>query len=735
MTQIIGKPLNRVDGKLKVTGGARYSAEFPQSNLAYAVCVGSKIARGRIEKIDSQTAEKLPGVLSVITYLNGPELQPLKTLSQGGAASETRLPLQEPIVHYSGEHIAVVVADTLEQATYAASLIEVTYAEETALVGIDKEREQAFAPEMPSRPAIITRGNPEAGLAAADFRVEETYTTPTEHHNPMEPHATTAVWEGDKLTVYDTTQYTYGVRQALATTLNIPEENVRVVCKFIGGAFGCKGSMWGNTILAVIAAREVGRPVKLVLTRPQMFNVVGHRTETEQQIKLGANRDGILTAIFHQGMSHTSMFDTFIEPFTSITRMMYACPNLQTSQQIVRLNKGTPTFMRAPGETPGSFALESALDELAYAVKIDPIELRLRNYADIDPSNNLPWSSNSLKECYQIGAEKFGWSKRNPEPGSMSDGIYQIGMSMASATFPALLFPATAKAHMLADGSVVVQSSTHEMGTGVATVMAQLAADTLGVSVEQVRFDLGDTELPRAPVSGGSATTASVGTAVQAVARLLKAKILEIARSDGNSPLHGVADAEVAVEDGRVFLKNNPTQGESYSTLLARHNLQQVEAYHDGQINGEQPQFSKHAFGAQFAEVQVDPNFGEVRVTRFTGVFGVGRVLNQKTARSQIISGIIMGIGMALMEETVFDPHMGQIVNANLGEYHVPVNADIPEIEVYFVPEEDPHVNPIGAKGIGEVGITGTAAAVANAIYHATGKRIRNLPITPDKVM
>lgn len=730
----VGKSLNRVDGKLKVTGGARYSAEIPQENLAYAVCFGSTIARGKIKDIDTSAAEKLPGVVGVITHKNLSNLLP--SLFPNLDSEDSSLPLQNPDIYHSGQHIGVVIADTLEQATYAASLIQVSYEEETPLVEIDRERGQAYAPERVFfKPAKFVRGNPQEGIASADVCLEETYTTPTEHHNPMEPHATIALWEDDKLTVYDSTQNNFGLKQFLVKSFAIPEANVRVVCQFIGGAFGCKAMIWKHVPLAVIAARLVDLPVKLVLTRQQMFDVVGHRATTEQQVKLGATRDGRLTAIIHEGISHTSMLEEFVEPFTIGTHVMYACPNLLTSQQLLRLNKGTPTYMRAPGEATGSFALESALDELSYLLQIDPIELRLRNYAEVNPDSNLPWSSKSLRECYQIGAEKFGWSHRNPKPGSMGNGRYLIGMGMASSSFPAFSMPATAKGYILRDGSGIIQSGSHAMGQGLATVMTQLAAEALGIPVEQVRFELGDTKLPPAPVSGGSMTTSSVGTAVHGVAKALQAKVLELARQDRDSPLYQVPEKDIVVENGRLFLKNQPQTGETYTSLLNRHNLEKIAAEHNTNSKPEAPKFAKYAFGAQFVEVRIDPDFGEVRLNRYTGAFACGRILNQKTARSQFIGGITMGIGMALMEETVSDAHLGRVMNANLGEYHVPVNADIPDIDIHMIEENDPHVNPIGTKGIGEIGITGVAAAIANAVYHATGKRIRDLPITPDKVM
>jgi xanthine dehydrogenase YagR molybdenum-binding subunit len=713
MTQTIGKPLNRVDGNLKVTGGAHYSAEFLRENLVYAVGIPSTIAAGKIKSIDTSAAENLPGVITVITHENAAKLKPLTSMFQGGVAAETYVPLQDSTVHYSGQHLGVVIADTLEQATYAANLVKINYQVETPVMEMEKLRDSAFEPQsVMGKPAKVVRGNPEQGFTSAEVKIEETFTTPVEHHNPIEPSATIAIWEENKLTVYDATQGTYGTKNALAKTFDISPEQVQVICQFIGGAFGCKGAIWSHTILAAMAAREVKRPVKLVLTRQDMFNVIGHRSATEQLVKLGAASDGKLTAIIHDGISHTSMYDDFVEPFTIATHLLYACPNLQASQRIVKINKGTPFAMRAPGETPGTFALESAMDELAYALKIDPIELRLRNYADVNPESNLPWSSKSLKECYQIGAEKFGWSKRNPEPGSMRDGRYLIGMGMATATYPAYLFPASAKAKMLADGSVVVQSSTHDMGGGTATVMAQLIADTLDLPFEKVCFEYGDTRLPQAPVSGGSATIGSVGSAVHGALKGLQAKVLELAGKDKNDSL--------TIDD--------------YAQILKQNNLEQIEADYSFQPE-QQQNYSKHAFGAQFVEVRIDPDFGEVRISRYTGAFACGKILNHKTARSQFMGGIIMGIGMALMEETVVDPNLGRVMNANLGEYHVPVNADIPDIDIEMVEEIDNNVNPIGTKGIGEIGITGVAAAVANAVYHATGKRIRNLPITPDKVM
>jgi xanthine dehydrogenase YagR molybdenum-binding subunit len=736
---VTGKPMDRVDGRQKVAGTAQYSAEYPQKNLAYAVLISSKIARGSIESMDLSAAEKAPGVLAILTHANAPKLKTMPAFTAGGGAAESRIPLSDNNIYHAGQYIGVVVADTFERATHAAELVRVTYTQQPPLIEMEKLRSQAVMPKgkVLGKPADTVRGNFQQGLADGKVRVEETYTTPTEHHNPMEMHATTAVWERNRLTVYDATQNIFGTRKTLAAAFGIPEKNVRVVCKFIGGAFGCKGAMWSHVPLAVLAARYVRRPVKLVLTRPEMFTGVGYRATTEQKVILAATSDGKLTALAHQGISDTcpEAIGEFVEPFTKATHMMYACQNMQISQRVVRLNKGQPTFMRAPGEASGTFALESALDELAYELKLDPIELRLRNYADTDPDTKLPWSSKSLKESYQLGADKFGWSRRNPAPRSMRDGRYLVGMGMASATYPVIHFPASAAVKIMLDGSVVVQSGTHEMGTGTATALPPIIADVLGIPVERVRFELGDTEMPRAPVSGGSATISSVGTAVEGATQAVRAKVLAIARADRKSPLYKIPATEIAMENGEIFIKSNRAKSETYASILKRNNLKMVEASFDAKFDEANKKYSMHSFGAQFAEVRVDPDLGQVRVTRFVGAFGAGKIMNRKTANSQLIGGITMGIGMALLEETITDSRYGRIVNPNLGEYHVPVNADIPAIEAYFVAENDPHINTIGAKGIGEIGITGVAAAIANAVYHATGKRVRSLPITLDKLI
>jgi xanthine dehydrogenase YagR molybdenum-binding subunit len=734
---IVGQPINRVDGRLKVTGGALYAVEFPVENMAYAALVGSTIANGRIKSFDTSEALKAPGVLHVMTHENAPKLKPVVTNPAEGDAAGRRVPLQSPIVYYSGQYIALVVAETLEQARRAAELVRVTYEEQPPAIDMERERGRARLPKgkVAGKPADSTRGNVDSGLAASAVRVDEIYRTPTEHHNPMEPHATTAVWEGDKLTVYDATQYTYGVRHAMAVTFGIPEENVRVICKFTGGGFGCKGTVWAHVPLAAAAARQVKRPVRLATTRQQMFSNMGHRAETEQRVALGATSDGKLTAIIHEGISHTSVYDEYVEPFSKATHMMYAAENFRASQRLVPLNVGTPTYMRAPGETSGMFALESALDELAYKLNMDPIKLRLVNHADTDPDEKLPWSTKLLKESYKLGAERFGWSRRKPTPGSMRDGRFLIGMGMATAVYPVNHFPASARVRIQQDGRAIAESSTHDLGTGAYTVLTQVAAETLGLPVERVRVDIGDTNLPKAFVSGGSATTMSVGSAIQGAGRAAITRLKELAREDKRSPLFGATADQVVVRDGRLLLTDNPAKGESYTEILSRAGMKEIEGSFDMQFNDKPKTHSSHSFGAHFAEVRVDPDFGEVRVTRFGGVFDIGRVMNMKLAESQMRGGVVMGIGMALMEETVLDKNMGLIVNRDLAEYHVPVNADVPPIDVVLLENFDEHASPIGAKGAGEIGIVGVAAAIANAIYHATGVRVRDLPITPDKLM
>lgn len=735
--EVVGS-INRVDAQLKVTGEARYTAEFQLSNLAHAVIVQSAIANGRVVDIDTRAAEKASGVLGIITHKNVPKLNQLpEDLTSEGKPGEQRQPLQDDLVYYDGQHLAVVVAETLEEAQYAAELVQVTYEEQKPILEIEQAISQALEPQLFfGRDQLqVRRGDAAGALASADIKLEQTYTTPIEHHNPIEMSATIASWEGDQLTLYDTTRWIKGVQRIVAHTFGMPQEKVRVICPYVGGAFGSKGFIWGHVILTALAAKQVGRPVKLVLTRPQMFTSVGYRPRTVQSLALGASRDGKLTAIRHTTTTQTSMIADFVEPCGLTTCSLYAFPNLEVTHKLVSLNYGTPTFMRAPGEASGMFALESAMDELAYTLNIDPLTLRLINHADVNPETGKPWSSKYLKECYQQAASRFGWQKRNPTPRSMKDSNLLIGWGMATATYPGNQQPASAKASVFADGRAVVSSATHDVGSGTYTSMSQLAADALRLPMEKVKFQLGDSQLPPAPVTGGSWTAASVGTAVVAAADATKMKLIRMALTDPASPLYGALEDRVVVSDGRLSLNTEPSKSDTYTEILSRAQMPSVETEINTKPGDEREKFAFQSFGAQIAEVKINPLLGEIRVTRFVGVFDTGNILNVKMARSQLIGGIIFGIGMALLEETVSDPNLGRLVTTNLADYRVPVNADVADIDVAFIGELDPHINPMGARGIGEIGIVGAAAAVANAVYHATGKRIRDLPITPDKLL
>ncbi len=729
----VGKPLDRVDGRLKVTGGARYSAEIPVVNVAYGVLVSSTETKATITAMDTSDALRVPGVITILTPFNRPPAQQHKAED-----NQANIPLlQDTKVRFNRQPIGVVVADTFEHAKDAASRVKVTYDTQKPMTVMADHLEEAHPPKnVHGDSSDKTRGDMAAGLAQADVTVDHTYSTPQENHNPMEMHATIAVWEGEHLTLYDATQGVFAAQKQVAHSLNMPPENVRIVSYFLGGGFGCKGTAWSHVPLAAMAAREAGRPVKIMLERAQMYGPVGYRPETIQRVTLGAKADGTLTALRHTTTNNVASYDEFTEPSALTARMVYNSPNMESSHRLVALDYGKPTYMRAPGEASGSFALESAMDELAYALKMDPVALRLKNYAETDPDKNLPFSSKSLRACYAQGASRFGWDKRNPAVGSMRapDGRL-IGWGMATATYPTNRQASSAKATIYADGHALVQAGSQDIGTGTYTVMTQVAADALGLPPARVRFELGDTRLPETPVSGGSQTAASTGSAVKMAGLALRDKFIGLAITDPASPLHGATVDTVSASDGRLSLLSDPHQGETYQDILKRQELTQLDAQVKSAPGDERQQYSMHSFGAQFCEVLVEPDTGQVRVSRWVSAIGGGRILNAKTARSQIIGGVVYGIGMGLLEHTVPDTRNGRIMTADLAEYHVPVHADVPHIDAFFVEEEDPHVNPIGVKGIGEIGITGVAAALANAVYHATGQRVRDLPITLDKVM
>jgi xanthine dehydrogenase YagR molybdenum-binding subunit len=709
-TAFIGQPVSRVDGRQKVTGAATYAAEFDQPGQAYGVIVRSTVANGRIASMDSTAAQRASGVLAVLTHRNAPRLayRPHKGLPDPATGERLHV-LQDDRVNHQGQPIALVIAETLEQANHAATLVRVTYADEAGITDISRvvpiEPAQQKTDQGETRPPQTRRGDPERALTTAEVKVEHTYVIPRENHNPIEMHATIAAWDGDRLTLWDKTQWVHNTADEIAAVFSIPEENIRVISPFVGGAFGSGLRTWPHVTLAALGARVTGRPVKVMLSRREMYYAVGYRPHTVQRVALGASRDGRLTAILHEGYQETSRYEEFSEALLNASRLLHSCPNVDTRHRLAPMNVHTPTYMRAPGEASGIFALESAMDELAVALNFDPVELRLRNEPEMDEFKKLPFSSRSTRECYRSAAERFGWNRRSPEPRSMRDGRWLIGWGMATATYPMNYAPATAMARLLPDGTAEVMSASSDMGPGTWTSMTQVAAEALGLPIERVKFTLGDTRLPRAPIHGGSMTMASVGSAVQAACR--KVREDAIARGGAND----LVDA-------------------------MRRIAQPIEAMADVKPGDESRRFSMHAFGAVFVEVAVDPDLGETRVRRIVGAYGAGRIVNPKTSRSQCVGGMIGGIGMALMEHSVVDARNGRVPNANFAEYAVPVHADAPPLmDVIFVEEHDPHVNPLGVKGVGEIAMVGIAPAIANAVFHATGKRIRELPITPDKLL
>jgi len=732
---IIGRPLDRTDGPLKTTGGARYAAEFRLADLCNAVMVLSTIARGRIVDLDTTRAENAPGVLLVLSHRNAPTLPEHGRAAFKPPAGRALSLFQDDAVHYNRQPIAVVVADTFEHAVAAAALVEARYAPESPLLDFERERAKAHAPkDVNGKPPDSSWGDVEAGARDAEVNVDVTFTTPMQNHNPLEPHATIADWDGEHLTLYDATQYVSGVRDTVAKTLGMSPDTVRVVSPFVGGGFGCKGSAWSHVVLSAMCARKLTRPVKLVVDRQQMFGPVGGRPHTLQRVALGARQDGSLTYVRHELFAHTSDFEDWTEPSAVVSRTMYACPNGTTTHRLVKLSTGTPTFQRAPGEATGNFALEVAMDELAIALAVDPLALRLRNYAEREADTGKPFSSKHLRECYAQAAERFGWARRKASPRAMREGRELVGLGVATASYPAHRMSAQARARLMPDGTFVVQSGTQDIGTGTYTVMTQVAADALGVPPSRVRFELGDTNLPHAPVSGGSMSAASVGPAVQAACRKLRDMIIAAATRDGASPLQGEEPARVSIDRGVLLVGDEPSRRETIAALAGRaeHSL---EATAEAAPGKENERLGLHSFGAVFAEVRVDSDLGVIHVPRVVAAYDIGRPLNEKTARSQLQGGIVWGMSFALLEDSVMDERNGRIVNANLAEYHVPVNADVGAIDVIFVDYPDYAFNPLGIRGIGEIGITGVPAAICNAIHHATGRRVRDLPITLDKLI
>jgi xanthine dehydrogenase YagR molybdenum-binding subunit len=725
----MGQPVPRVDARAKVTGSAMYASDFALPDVAYAFLVISSIAKGRIKSFDLKQARALPGVLDILTHETiGDAIKPVKFFTDGGPASNSVVPLGSPEVAYAGQPIAVVLANTYEVARDAAHRIVVDYAmdDPAATFGSPRAVDQELATQNKKHedPKV---GDFAEAFASAPVKIDTSYSTPTQHHNPIELFATQCSWDGPHLTIHEPSQNVYGIKNGVAAQLGIDASRIRVVSPFIGGAFGSKGSLTQRTAIIAIAARKLGRPVKLVSTREQGFTVATYRAETRHAIKLAATRDGKLQALSHEGFEVTSRPDPYAVAGTDASTRMYACPNVVSNVTIVRADRSTPGFMRAPAETPYFFALESAMDELAVALSMDPIELRRINDTMHEPIKNLPYTSRTLMPCFDQAAEAFGWSKRKSPPGSMRDGDWLIGWGCATSAYPTQMAPAAARVSLFPDGTARVETASHEIGTGIYTVVAQTAAERLGLPLEKVAVLLGDTRLPPAPVSGGSISTASVCSVVAQACDAIRSRL-----SNGAAP--AAADLVSALKDRGLGAVEEYAEWVPHGAPKGA--MQMLYKGAAQPIGGAKlPDRMQFAFGAQFVEVRVNARTREIRVPRMVGAFAAGRIMNTRTARSQYMGGMIWGIGSALHEQTEIDRRAARYVNTNLADYLVPVNADVEDVQVILVPEEDTLVNPLGIKGIGEIGIVGTSAAAANAIYHATGQRLRDLPLRIDSLV
>jgi xanthine dehydrogenase YagR molybdenum-binding subunit len=727
---------NRVDGRLKVTGAARYSADYHVDNLAYGYLVLGTVARGTMRSIDASAAEHSPGVLAVYTPFN-----PLKLFggASGFQAGYNWLPLQDKEVHYHGQIVGLVVAETFEQARDAAALVRVDYAARPPVASFpDGIPGAPLADDIFGEPGVMDLladgvGSIDDALAASEVTVSGTYTQPIKHHNAMEPHATVATWRDGYLTVYNGTQSTIQQMQTFAAALGVEQAKVHVISPHVGGGFGNKIPTWGHSLLAAAAARVLGRPVKTVLSRKQTFTITGHRSVVSQQVTLGAHRDGALVAIKHDAWSSLSASGGVFEtgPHTT-SRFLYQSENIHIEQRVVTLDSPPSTWMRAPGQESGSFALETAMDELAAELRMDPIELRLKNYATVYPGRGVPWSSKHLDECYRVGAQHFGWARRNPVPGKKIDGEWLVGVGMSTAAYPAIRFPTSAKVRFQADGTAVVSTATADLGTGMWTVLAIVGANSLGIPLDRIVPELGDSALPNNFGALGSIGTASSAPAVSAAAEAAKRQLLQLAVTHDRSPFLGLSIDDVRYDSGDL-LGGKLRIG--FGALLTAVDVAGVEATESAAPGGEGEKYAFTSFGAHFCEVRVNRWTGQPRVARMVTVIDAGAIVNQKTARSQIVGGIIFGIGQALLEASQFEARTGRIANANLADYLLPVNADIPPIDVHFLDHPDTLFNPIGVRGIGELGTVSAAAAIGNAVFNATGRRIRDLPITLDKLL
>lgn len=744
----MGQPTPRIDGRLKVTGAARYPSDVALKACAQACLVTSSIAKGRIKALDLEPARAVPGLLAILTWENTKgRIQRVETFSEGGWTATSIQPLDSPRIWHEGQIVALVVAETPEAAREAADAVEIAYDEERPSATFDSPGatlEEAGGEER--------AGDADKAFAAAAVTVEARYETPTQHHNPLELFTTTCAWSDGELTIHEPSQFVQGLKQGVARQLGLDPDKVRALSPFVGGAFGSKASVTPRTALVALAAKQLGRPVKLVPTRKEGYALATHRAETRHHLKLGASRDGRLQALIHEGCEVTSRPDSYAVAGTDTTARLYACPNIATKVRALHADRDTPGFMRSPAEVPYVFALESAMDELAVALNLDPVELRRINDTRREPIEGLPYSSRSLMQCYDAAGEAFGWSRRDPRPGSQRDGEWLIGWGCATACYPTVLCPASARVVLTSDGRALVQTGAHDIGTGSYTAIALAAAEALSLPVDAIDVELGDSSLPTAPVAGGSNTTASVCNAVWQACADLRRKLTQAAVRSNTGPFAGGNPADLALDDGalrgrngaRESLRNavrrtgGPLEGyaETVPEGLAPDALRKLQRGRVAMVGGPAaPQRIQYAFGAEFVEVRINSRTREIRTPRVVGAFAAGRIVNPATARSQLMGGLIWGLGSALHEATEIDRRAARYTNRDLSEYLIPVNADIEDLQVILLSEEDRQVNPLGIKGLGELGNVGTAAAVANAIYHATGKRVRELPIRPEKLL
>src|SRR5213080_162168 len=736
-TSPIGRQTPRIDGPFKVSGAAMYASDFNFPGLLYAVPVEATIANGKLHKLDTSEAEKMPGVRAIFHRANiGKIFRSVLQPPNSGIADERRPPLADDVIRYYGQYIAVAVADTFEIAKAAADAVRATYTKDKPNVNLDLQPENEPETVETTHGSLkrlqSERGDPDSAFASAQVKVVQTYVTPAETHNPIELQGTIAMWDGQMLTIYEESQGVFNLRSVLAQMFGLPKENVRVITKFVGSGFGSKLFPWTHCPLAVAAAKQLGKPVKVVVSRKMMFQTVGHRPRTQQRVRLGATPDGKLVSLQHDYVFHQAILDDYHEDCGETTSFLYSVPNLRVAFGRARRNVGSPTAMRGPGAVPGLYATESAMNELADQLKIDPVKLRILNEPKIDEGLGIPFSSRHMLECYELGGEKFGWSRRTPEVGSMKHDGLTLGWGMAACAWLAARFPADATVQLRDDGSVRVACGTQDIGTGTYTNLAQIASQKTGVPLDKVEAVLGDTLLPPGPISGGSLATPSVVPAVLAAADNAIASLLNIATSTPGSPFQNRKRDDLNCENGKIFVKaDGPGSGVPFADILRRANLRLVtgSGRSESTFGNPKPKFSTHSFGCHFVEVTWQPEIARLRVSRVVSVIDAGRILNPLAGRNQIEGAVVMGIGMALFEHTTYDPQNGAPINSNLADYVMAVNADVPPIDVHFLDYPDKEINELGARGIGEIGLAGIAAAITAAVHHATGVRVRELPV------